>query len=326
MALDWKTATLAPVPGEESIHLRYFDTGVPEGVSEPYTTIIAIHGFSSNAGAWANSASIFAKTGFRFIAHNRRGYEGSSEYYEGPVKDAVGRYMLDLAGFVRFAVDELDIPSKDARGRGGIVLMGWSKGTASVMTLLSLLASPQDPPISLPKGLDLSPYLSVLYTHLRHLILFEPPGETIGLPYTPDYAAVIHSSKPFLQAFPEWLIPTVPEEKRHLLGKSTDVKNALKDFPVWLAERTDEKECARVAEVGLRHVPKEFGVGLVWCETSIQWCRDTGAWIAERLGDQPNTLVKTILGGHHFYNMTDSEEFVETIAGLIKELDTRVYG
>jgi len=324
MSLDWTTATLAPIPGEEPIHLRYFDTGVPKSVAEPYTTIVAIHGFSSNSGAWENSAALFAKD-YRFLAHNRRGYEGSSDHYEGEPTDAVGRYMLDLAGFVRFAAEELGVPPKDSKGRGGIVVMGWSKGNASVMTLLALLASPSNPPFSLPSSLDLAPYLSVLHTHLREMILFEPPGEAIGLPYTPDYEAVIHSSKPFLQAFPEWLVPTVPAEKRHLLGKAVDVKNALLDFPVWLAERTDEKECARVAEVGLKHVPKEFGVGLIWCETSIQWCRDTGAWIAERLGNQPNTVVRTIPGGHHFFNITDPETFVAAIENLIKELDTRVY-
>jgi len=106
MALDWATATLAPIPGEAPIHLRYFDTGVPKGVAAPYMTIIAIHGFSSNSGAWENSAALFAKD-YRFLAHNRRGYEGSSDHYEGEPKDAVGRYMLDLAGFVRFAAEEL---------------------------------------------------------------------------------------------------------------------------------------------------------------------------------------------------------------------------
>ncbi|KZT55499.1 alpha/beta-hydrolase [Calocera cornea HHB12733] len=324
MAVEWKTATLAPIPGEEPIHLGYFDTGAPENVQEPYTTIIAVHGFSSNGGAWENSAALFAKD-VRFIAHNRRGYLGSSDHYEGEAKDAVGRYMIDLAGFIRFVAEKLNVPAKDEEGRGGIVVMGWSKGTASTMTLLSLLASPKQPPFSLPGSLDLQPYLSTLKTHLRHLILFEPPGETIGLPYTPDYAAVINSDKPFMEAFPAWLVPTVPEEKRHMLGKAVDVKNAAKDFTVWLAERTDEKECARVAEVGLKHVPKDIGVGLIWCAGSIQWCRDTGAWIAERLGDQPNTVVRNIPGGHHFFNITDAEIFVPAIESLIAELDKRVY-
>ncbi|KZO97121.1 alpha/beta-hydrolase [Calocera viscosa TUFC12733] len=324
MALAWSTATLVPIPGEEPIKIRYFDTGAPVNVEQPYTTIIAIHGFASNGGAWENSSRLFAKD-VRFLAHNRRGYEGSSDHYEGEAKDAVGRYMMDLVGFIRFAAEELKVPPKDAKGRGGIVVMGWSKGNASTMTLLSLLASPSDPPFPLPASLNLQPYLAVLKTYLRHLILFEPPGETIGLPYTPDYDAVMHSSKPFMQAFPEWLLPTVPAEKRHLLGKATDMKNASKDMPVWLAERTDVKECARVAEVGLKHVPKDIGVGLVWCAGSVQWCTDTGAWIAERLGSQPTAVVRTIPGGHHFLCITDPEIFVTAIESLIKELDTRVY-
>jgi len=325
MALGWKTATLAPIPGEDPIRLRYFDTGVPGGAGGAYTTLIAVHGFSSNGGAWANSAPLFGEK-YRFMAHNRRGYEGSNDHYAGAPGDAVGRYMLDLAGFVRFVVEELGVPPNDGKGAGGVVLLGWSKGTASVMTLLSLLASPSNAPYPLPPSLDLAPYLTVLKTHLRHLILFEPPGETIGLPYTPDYAAVMHSTKPFLEAFPAWLVPTVPVEKRHLLGKATDVKNVVGDMPVWLAERTDEAECARVAEVGLKHVPKDVGVGLIWCDASIQWCCDTGAWIAERLGNQPNTIVRTISGGHHFFCITDPEIFVPAIEGLITDLDLRVFG
>jgi len=49
MVVDWKTATLAPIPDEDPIKLRYFDTGVPGLAQQLYTTVLAVHGMSFNA-------------------------------------------------------------------------------------------------------------------------------------------------------------------------------------------------------------------------------------------------------------------------------------
>jgi pimeloyl-ACP methyl ester carboxylesterase len=115
---------------------------------------------------WSGSFDKIAPWGekhhIRIVRVNRRGYCGSTNYTEAELadlntgrKEFLERIGFDMANFLTWFVDTHHIPKSSADGRcGGIVLMGWSIGTATALTLLGQ-------PDSLPKeaAIKIEPYL-----------------------------------------------------------------------------------------------------------------------------------------------------------------------
>lgn len=172
----------------------------------------------------------------RFIAYNQRSYSGSSPAYKSEKEggtDATAAYLGDLLAFLEWAVAELKLPGvDDATSEGGVVLLvsslaqegrhrlidsathlqGWSKGTLLLFSLLSLLhASPSSPTSFISSVQPTS--TSLLTSHLRSILLFEPPGSAFGRPPTTDYTEAMASVSPpntstpeeFADAFAGWI-------------------------------------------------------------------------------------------------------------------------
>ncbi|GAA5853451.1 hypothetical protein JCM8547_002462 [Rhodosporidiobolus lusitaniae] len=161
-----------------------------------FTTIFALHGVGFNSAVWTPILPLLPPS-IRFIAYNQRSYKGSSQAVEikepGGV-DAAAQYFVDMLDMFEFCVEELGAKKVE---EGGVVLLGWSKGTVSLISLLSLLHASAPPaasgtfasslPSLLPSPEDgLIPHASLLTTHLRSIILYEPPSIAVGAPPTPD--------------------------------------------------------------------------------------------------------------------------------------------
>ncbi|KZT58711.1 hypothetical protein CALCODRAFT_232268 [Calocera cornea HHB12733] len=130
MSPSWATADLGVlVPGDPPTKLYYLDSHPvpPEG---PYTTLVAVHGTGFNSRIWLPLLPHLPPH-TRLLAFNRRGYAGSSPPHVSASPGAgntegFGRQVLDLAAFVRFAVEGLGVPAAaQGEGKGGIVLFGW---------------------------------------------------------------------------------------------------------------------------------------------------------------------------------------------------------
>ncbi|GJN91865.1 hypothetical protein Rhopal_004890-T1 [Rhodotorula paludigena] len=202
--------------------LAYIDSWHGRPASElptSYTTLIGIHGVGFNSAVWTPLLPSLP-TSVRFLAYNQRSYAQSSpafEVKEGGGVDATAQYLCDLMDFVQWAIDTLHLPALDEQSQeGGIVLMGWSKGTVPLISLLSLLHLSAAPsPTSFlahlpPSGL---PHASLLKTRLRSILLFEAPGSAFGRPPTADYTNAMASVSPpntstpneFAAAFAGWI-------------------------------------------------------------------------------------------------------------------------
>ncbi|KZO93878.1 hypothetical protein CALVIDRAFT_600361 [Calocera viscosa TUFC12733] len=214
MSPTWSTAHLGVlVPGDAPIHLQYFDTS-PSPPSAPYTTVILVHGTGFNSHIWVPSLPRLPRN-TRMLAFNRRGSSpphASAQQQPGNV-EAFGRYVIDLLGFLKYAVEVLGVPpaSSEGQGRkGSIVLVGWSKDCATVI-FRALLPSPTPSasPHPLPVTAAHDPYLPLLRSHIRATILFKPEDD-IQLPGPaehPELAGVPPERLP--QAFGEVLIGTI---------------------------------------------------------------------------------------------------------------------
>ncbi|GAA5964374.1 hypothetical protein JCM21900_001432 [Sporobolomyces salmonicolor] len=187
-----------------------------------YLTIVGLHGVGFNSAIW-NPLIPSLPSDVRFLAYNQRSYTGSSPAFPAKAPggtDATAQYLVDLMEFVNWAVEQLELPKVEGEGQGGVVLLSWSKGTVLPISLLSLLH--QTPSPSAPTSdntylahLPLSglPHTSLLSSHLRALLLFEPPGSAFGRPATKDYHDAMSSVSPpnsstaeeFAAAFAGWI-------------------------------------------------------------------------------------------------------------------------
>ncbi|ORY54860.1 Alpha/Beta hydrolase protein [Leucosporidium creatinivorum] len=209
----FKKAEISP-----GVHVSYIDSWADKPAAElpsSYTTIIGLHGVGFNSAIWTPLLPhLPAST--RFIAYNQRSYTGSSPAYQSEKEggtDATAAYLGDLLAFLEWVVAEVKLPGvDDATSEGGIVLLGWSKGTLLLFSLLSLLhASPSSTTSFISSVQPTS--TSLLTSHLRSILLFEPPGSAFGRPPTADYTEAMASVSPpnsstpsqFADAFAGWI-------------------------------------------------------------------------------------------------------------------------
>ncbi|EJT96884.1 hypothetical protein DACRYDRAFT_112225 [Dacryopinax primogenitus] len=323
---QWSTANLGVlVPGDPVLSLRYLDSH-PLPPQEPYTTIIAVHGTGYNSRIWLPLLPHLPPS-VRLLAFNRRGHFGSCAPYvssrpgSGNV-DGFGRHVLDLAGFVRFAVEVLGVtPARKEGRKGGVVLLGWwiqSKGCAYLLGLLSLL-TPAPHVLSPPAPID--PFLPAL-RHIHGAILFEPVQTIFGLPGPgiggPGLEGVFREE--MNDTFGALLFETVPEEKRRIVGDAEDGEEVLRDdIRTW--NGATKEQMIALCE---RAVTSETGVKLatLYCEgTSMELLVNGAKWVNERCKGVPGFWPGIIRGGDHFVMATDPGLFAQSLKDAMKGME-----
>ncbi|BGP45015.1 hypothetical protein JCM10450v2_000830 [Rhodotorula kratochvilovae] len=337
----------------DDLELAYIDSwhGTPvEDRPAHYSTWIGVHGVGFNSAVWTPLLPALPAN-VRFLAYNQRSYAQSSPAFDAKEPggvDATARYLCDLMGFVRFAVEELGVPGVDEQTHeGGVMLMGWSKGTVPLLSLLSLLHTTSSPsPTSFlshlpPSGL---PHTALLTSHVRSLILFEPPGSAFGRAPTADYTSAMaavsppNSSTPdeFAEAFAGWIgsyspgspaADTLPPSglaalSPALLQRAWQPECVPHGFSWRLA--ASASECASLARQAL--APAAGGValpvGFVYGTRTNGYCLDAAetvqGWWKESGGGK--TAVRTVEGSNHFAFVHEPEAFVRAVEELVDEL------
>ncbi|KAG6867682.1 hypothetical protein C0993_012450 [Termitomyces sp. T159_Od127] len=189
--------TLSAGPGVE---LSYIDSGAPVP-HQAYTTIVAIHGMCFSNLIFEKMLPVSLKRGTRFVALNRRHYPGSTEYSSeelgivmsgGTEEQKVAELQargIEIATFIDNLILQNNLsPVTQDRKEGGIILLGWSLGSASA---LAAIASAH----ALP-----SETRARLGAHIKSVIIYDPAPIVLGLP-TPD-----QNWTPFLDTYvPEGL-------------------------------------------------------------------------------------------------------------------------
>lgn len=201
---------------------------------------------------------------------NRRGYEGSSPPHKSKVQtplnqEAFGRTFVDYLAFIKYAVDNLGIPPKNIESQsGGLVLFGWSKGNTAPMCLLSLLPTLPDEtkaPWLLP--ISLRPYQSMIDTHVRSVILYEPPQDLVDLPPSLVYPHLGPlTPETFADGYSSFLRSTILADRAHLADVANDTTHIWEDATMWHEDERSER--AEVAHNAFDEIPPHLGVGVMW--------------------------------------------------------------
>ncbi|KZO93874.1 alpha/beta-hydrolase [Calocera viscosa TUFC12733] len=310
MAFSWAIADLGVLMSEdEPVSLCYGDTAPGRTDTQPYTTIIALHGAGFNSNIWTPWIP-YLPSEYRVIAVNRRGYAGSSSVHKSQNRmpsdtEAFGRHFLDKLAFIKFVVDLVRGSSESCEEPPKIVLLGWSKGCAYWIALLATLSTSDSLPTSF--GLPWStvePYITVVRDHVRSVILFEPPEWIVGIPLNiPVSDGTLDTSSSIL-----------------LEASVDDMTILAHDLRSW--NGTDFKEREDVATKALCKVPSFLGMGIVYCTTGIGL--EGSLWMIDRLDGQRNTTSRAIQGGNHFVMATDPKEFNDAVIGCVQELAVKV--
>ncbi|BGP05039.1 hypothetical protein JCM10049v2_000843 [Rhodotorula toruloides] len=350
----------------DDLTLAYVDSwhGRAKGdLPERYTTVVGLHGVGFNSAVWTPLLPALPSS-IRFLAYNQRSYARSSPAFDATQPggtDATATYLCDLMEFLRFAVDELGVQGVDEETHeGGIVLLGWSKGTVLCFSLLSLIHLTSSPsPTSFLAHLPSSglPHASLLRTHIRSLILFEPPGSALGRPPTSDYTNAMKAVSPpnsstpteFAEAFAGWIGMYAPsasadEVAEELLPPSgLDALGPELRKVAWepacvahgfswrLAEGAEEVQ--RLAESALKPTGGvALPVGLIYGTRTNGYCLDAartveGWWgISDDAQDggeeqaKRKTAVRKVPGTNHFAFIHEPEAFAKAVIELVDEL------
>ncbi|GAA6035252.1 hypothetical protein JCM8097_008784 [Rhodosporidiobolus ruineniae] len=347
---------------QNGVQLAYIDSFSalePEQRPKEYTTLIGLHGVGFNSAVWTPLLPHLPPS-IRFLAYNQRSYASSSPAFNakelGGV-DATAQYLGDLMEFLRFAVEELGVKAKD---EGGVVLMGWSKGTVLPLSLLSVLHTPASstpsstsyashPPLS---SSALLPHAHLLPSHLRSLLLFEPPGSSLGRAPTADYTTAMAAVSPphsatadeFAEAFAGWIggycppSPSSPSEKpvedlppSGLAALSPEVLSAAWE-PQCVAHgfswrlSSSPAEAQGIARQALAPQEQElaYPVGLIYGKRTNGYCLDAAAtiegWWAASEGGMKRTATWVLPETNHFAFVHEPEAFARAVVELIEEL------
>ncbi|GAA5877031.1 hypothetical protein JCM8547_007497 [Rhodosporidiobolus lusitaniae] len=326
-----------------------------------FTTIISLHGVAFNSVAFEPLIPHLPSS-IRLIAYNQRDYKESSPAFEpkepGGV-DATAQYVVDLAEFFKFVVEEKGAKRME---EGGVVLLGWSKGTVPLVALLSLLH--HDPPSSFPSGSFVSAlpsgitfHLSLLTSHLHSVLLLEPPSLALGLPPTSDIISnLAHIFPPatptadeIISAVESWVVqygdppagsaepPTsaLPPSGLDCLspevqGASYEPRTILHGFTWWTAaDNAGQQEVAKKAlarpavPVGLIFGGRTLESFLSAVKTIEGWWEEgkkEGQKEEEDGKEMSRTAVRSIPLTNHFAHAQEPEKFVKAVVELIEEL------
>ncbi|EJT96892.1 hypothetical protein DACRYDRAFT_119715 [Dacryopinax primogenitus] len=330
MPASWSTAELGVLyPGDQPVHLRYLDTSGDK--TDSSNTIIALHGVGFNSNIWNRWIPLLADT--RLIALNRRGYSGSGPIHQPTgttpqdPTEPWGRYVLDLVAFIKYTAEVLKVPPKRSDGTGGIVLLAWSKGNGPAISFLGLLSQGITPPFEL-NGIPRSafePYMDVIKSHLKSVILFEPPGVLVGIPLPESISGLWNMNTPpeeRAKVFMAGCIGSLPEDAQPCAQQAAAIGDTLAtglDGDIMPAQ--DMKVVAQMAKIALENIPPWLSVGLIYGTGTWETCTDCAAWITPLWNGKPNTAIKILQGTGHFLMATDPEVFNTAVGGMMKQLE-----
>ncbi|KAJ8074535.1 hypothetical protein PM082_015437 [Marasmius tenuissimus] len=158
----------------ENVQIFCNDTGPP--CSNDYSTLVFLHGSLFCGGTFDTLFDHAHQHNVRIVSLNRREYPGSTPYSSPELeelhkgeKSFLDRLALHLARFLNAFIEEQEIPPiSNDREKGGIVLVGWSMGCVTSMTLLSN-------PGALFGGL-----YDLLERYVKGLVLYDPPEIAFG--------------------------------------------------------------------------------------------------------------------------------------------------
>ncbi|KAF9062033.1 hypothetical protein BDP27DRAFT_1337137 [Rhodocollybia butyracea] len=131
------------------IELSFTDSGAPPN-SRDYTTLLVVHGTAFNAYQFHKLHSYAHALNLRTVLLHRRDYVGSTPYTKNVFWE---RLSAQLAEFVVMLIQNEGIPrlthsteshseGLDLKGRGGVAIMGWSFGCATVLSLFGVVKNP----------------------------------------------------------------------------------------------------------------------------------------------------------------------------------------
>jgi hypothetical protein len=199
-----------------------------------------------------------------------------------------------------------------------------SKGCAVPLSLLILLSSLSEP--SLPFDLTyalVSPFLPLLRASLYGIILFEPPGSTIGAPPTPDLLDLLKEASLAI-GLREMILrggdPPLSKEREEEAEMLDVFYSAQEDENVphsfaWKLGRDNEEILARTSRVfqsQSAHLPPSYRTGLIHGTNTSLYFIDSQKRFKE-VGSTRIEFVKSIEGAYHIGMITHSEVFAELI-------------
>jgi pimeloyl-ACP methyl ester carboxylesterase len=128
----------------DDTELLYNDSG-PVTRSNDYTTVVVLHGAGFTADGFTPLFDHAHKNNFRIINLNRRHYRGSTPYTDEELDDLktgrkifYDRLAMQIAWFLEHLINVEQVPKpNEERTSGGLVLVGWSFGAATALTVLS---------------------------------------------------------------------------------------------------------------------------------------------------------------------------------------------
>ncbi|KAI0064173.1 hypothetical protein BV25DRAFT_1801051 [Artomyces pyxidatus] len=174
---------LSLVVDNNATRLAYIDSGAPsQAVPEPYIILFAFHGMGFSSPTFKRLHALAPSANLRFVSVNRRGYAGSTPFssaeYAIPASGSEDEKTaffkargIEAATFIDKFVQQNDIPPISSDGRsGGIGLLGWSAGNGVTLSVVAHLDE-------LPSQTQ-----ARFVSHLRAVIMYEPPSVILGLP------------------------------------------------------------------------------------------------------------------------------------------------
>jgi pimeloyl-ACP methyl ester carboxylesterase len=334
-------------------HLSYLDTGIPEGVSN-YRTFIFIHGAAHNKCkaipsptdlvSWEPLLEATPK-GIRGIAFSQRGFKGSTPLTPDeiactvPPSQLARTHISDFASFIEFVGEKLNVTKRSSDGTGGITLVSWSKGCASITGLFYFQK-------------ETPSYKDLIDKYISSVVLYEPPtSAVIGIDPGECSNALFYSRLAAPPEDPAFMFAKYvtgfyrhsPEYLSNKGGKQVTEyyrAGALEpDFQKYSAKvfegehmqsilhwslTDDQAERYEACHEAFQEMAKSSlkRVGIMWGSEGPPECLE-GSWIGEKwlkeeegkTGEQ-KVLTKQFEGGNHYIQFYDVQGFWKSILEL----------
>ncbi|EPQ56346.1 hypothetical protein GLOTRDRAFT_74957 [Gloeophyllum trabeum ATCC 11539] len=335
---------------DRGVHFSYSDTGPPTATSEPYSTLVLIHGTSYHSAIFRPLIPHAPANNLRLVLLNRRDYPGTTPTSPAEVArirsddthvqaEALKDLGVELAQFLVWYVRRARV--SDVQSGGGIAVLGWSSGNACGCAMLAHLNALGDQE------------QNVIKKYLKTYIIYDAPCYVFGLPPPPEvYDAWQDPALPTLQAKTQAFNAWVTAYFHHPDASSGDFAGLAKGPVVNPApEKTPTIQRLNLAEVTApdartrgegwvqyidggvyrENVRKIFRdekyvgmfpglrVRLVYCDQTIPEM----VWAAHRLKkelDEGNSVRKLeirVVEGNHFAHWDKPEETLRSWASLL---------
>ncbi|KAJ7592218.1 Alpha/Beta hydrolase protein [Mycena floridula] len=315
--------------------LAFSDSGNP-GTSD-YTTIFALHGICFNGHVFKRIQAIAASNNIRLVSINRRLYKGSTPLTEAEAMilitssgeekaDFINTRGLEIATFVDSFIQSAQLPPVSSDGKGGVALLGWSAGNLGAV---GAIANIDKLPMAAQERFK---------THLRALIMQDPPSLIFGLPSPPaNWAPQVDTSIPEetrTPMFTRWITSyfdhgdlstkswdslayVLPSTSRRptIYAMSAEeitemIEDTVDEIPGMVMSQTQANAVYRKAcysdevKALTPHLKTTLLVGEKSCSSAL-----TGLWSVQEEHEAAGAKLKCVLipGANHFYHWDDAE-------------------